>query len=263
MNVAREDRRREWPDVEPRQRRSEPWPEGKARQRRRGRWGEFRDAYPRIVTGTALGLLLFLLVDAALAVAAWRFSQQKATALKAMTSLEREQAEGLLAAEESRVALMMALVEQQAIQDRGLNLSVSVDEATMDLQREGAQLRHMKVVPGPEATVGAPADGVRLVAPRGKRQLVRVVDEAFVWSVPRWVFAHRGLPLPGEPERAVRGGLGRLALVLDDGTLIYSLPQSGLLSDRGYVMPGTLRAELADLEAIRESLLPGLPVYFH
>ena len=94
-------------------------------------------------------------------------------------------------------------------------------------------------------------------------KLVRVVDEAFVWSVPRWVFTHRGLPVPEAAARAVRGGLGPLALILDDGTLIYSQPAAGPLSDGAYVMPGTLRAELPDLQAIRESLTPGLPVYFH
>ncbi len=261
--AADERRGADWPAAEPRQRRTSPWPQGEERQRRRGRWGEFRDAYPRIVTGTALGLALFLLVDVGLAVAAWRFSQQKAAAHRAMTGLERQRAEALTAAQQDRMALVMALVHQQSIQDLGLNLSVSVDEGTMDLQREGAQLRRMKVVPGPEATVGSTADGVRLVPPRGKRQLVRVVDQEFVWSVPRWVFSRRGLPLPGEGERSVRGGLGRLALVLDDGTLIYSLPELGPLSDRAYVMPGTLRAELADLEAIRVNLTPGLPVYFH
>jgi hypothetical protein len=252
-----------WPDGEPRQRRAAPWPEDQERQRRRGRWSEFREGYPRIVTGTAIGLVLLLLIDVALAVAAWRFSQQKAAAHRSMTGLERERAGALVQAREDRMALMMALVAQQAIQDRGLNLSVSVEAGTMDLQREGAQLRRMKVALGPEASVGPQSDGVRLVPPRGKRQLVRLVDESFVWSVPRWVFAHRSLPLPGDAARAVPGGLGRLALILDDGTLIYSLPEAGPLSDRAYVMPGTVRAELADLEAIRENLTPGLPVYFH
>ena len=83
------------------------------------------------------------------------------------------------------------------------------------------------------------------------------------YDIPCWVFTHRGLPVPTSAARAVRGGLGPLALILDDGTLIYSLPAAGPLSDRAYVMPGTLRAELPDLLAIRESLTPGLPVYFH
>jgi hypothetical protein len=256
-------RNAEWPEGAARQRRDAPWPGDQPRQRRRGRWGEFRDAYPRIVTGAALGILVFLMVDVALAVTAWRFSRQTAAAQRAMTGLERQRADALLEAKQDRAALVAALIAQQSIQDHGLNLSVAVDEGTMDLQREGAQLRRMKVALGPEATVGAEADGVRLVPPRGKRQLVRVVDDAFVWSVPRWVFTHRGLPVPGAPERAVRGGLGPLALILDDGTLIYSLPAAGPLSERGYVMPGTLRAEWPDLQAIRDSLTPGLPVYFH
>jgi hypothetical protein len=262
--MSDDDRRSaEWPPDEARQRRGAPWPEDQPRQRRRGRWGEFRDAYPRIVTGAAIGIVLFLMVDVALAVTAWRFSRQTAAAQRAMTGLERERASALTEVQLDRAALTAALVAQQAIQDQGLNLSVSVDQGSMDLQREGAQLRRMKVTVGPEASLGPEAEGVRLVPPRGKRQLVRVVDEAFVWSVPRWVFAHRGLATPPGPERSVRGGLGALALILDDGTLIYSLPASGPLSERAYVMPGTVRAELPDLLAIRENLTPGLPVYFH
>lgn len=265
MSDQPRDKRRgaEWPDVGPRQRRERPWPPGHAGQRRRTRWGEFRDAYPRIVTGAVVALVVFFLVDVALGVVAWRFAREKAAAHRAMTGLERQRTEGLLTAEQDSLALMMALVRQQAMQDRGLNLSVSMQEGSMDLQREGAQLRRMKVVTGPEAIVGAVPEGVRLAPPRGKRQLVRVVDAEFVWSVPRWVYAHRGLPAPDEPERVVRGGLGRLALILDDGTVIYSLPAQGPLSVRTYVMPGAVRAEASDLEAIRASLHPGLPVYFH
>jgi hypothetical protein len=112
-------------------------------------------------------------------------------------------------------------------------------------------------------SVGGSADVVRLVPPRGRRQIVRVVDGAFVWTPPRWLYAHRGLPPPTASERSIAGGLGELALVLDDGTIIYTLPARGPLSDQGYVMPGTVRAGLLDLQAIRENLTPGLPVYFH
>src|SRR6185369_16955980 len=85
----------EWPQEEARQRRDVAWPAHQPRQRRRGRWGEFRDAYPRIVTGAAIGILLFLLVDVALAVAAWRFSRQTAAAQRAMTGLERQRVDAL------------------------------------------------------------------------------------------------------------------------------------------------------------------------
>ena len=243
---------------EPRQRRRFPWSSG-PRERRRTRWSEFRDAYPRIVTAMSLGIVLFLLVDVGLAVAAYRYSRERAAAERRMTGLERERSDALMASAEGRAELRLAMVGQQAMRDRGLNLSVSLDGGTMDLQREGAQLRHMKVAVGGEADMeGA---GARVVPPRGKRQLVRVVDDSYAWTAPRWLFRVRGLPEPA--DRHVAGGLGPLALVLDDGSVIYSPPPRGPLSDPSFVMPGAVRADFADLQAIRENLAPGLPVYFH
>lgn len=217
----------------------------------------------RLATRTVVALVVLALVDVALAVVAWRFAQRKGAAHAAIGGFERREPETFLPAEQGGLALMTALVQQQALRDRGVNLSVSMQHGIMDLQREGVRLRRMNVMPGPEATVDAGPRGVRITRPRGRRQLVRVVSEEFVWSVPYWVFAHRGLEAPEGAARDVRGGLGRLALILDDGTPIYSLPAQGPLSARGYVMPGALRAELSDLEAIRASLHPGLPVYFH
>jgi hypothetical protein len=61
----------------------------------------------------------------------------------------------------------------------------------------------------------------------------------------------------------VKGALGPIAVLLDDGTVVYSRPTEGPLADDAYVLPGGVRADAADLEAIRENLGPGLPVYFH
>ena len=206
--------------------------EGQPRQRRRGRWGEFRDAYPRIVTGASIGIVVFLMVDVALAVTAWRFSRQAAAAQRAMTGLERQRADALTEVKQDRAALMAALVAQQADPGAGPEpVGLGRGRHHGPAAGGGAAPPHEGAV-GPEATVGAAEDGVRLVPPRGKRQLVRVVDDSFVWSVPRWVFLHRGLDVPDDTRRALRGGLGPLALVLDDGTLIYSLPADGPLARR-------------------------------
>lgn len=255
-----ERRHADWSLAEPRQRRRFPWLGG-PRERRRTRWSEFRDAYPRIVTAMSLGIVLFLVLDAGMAVAAYRFSRQRAASVRSMTTLERERNDALLAGEEGRTALRQAMVGQQAVRDRGLNLSIALEDGTMVLQREGAQLRHMKVRLGPEAPVEGASEGVLMVAPRGKRQLVRVLDDSIAWTAPSWAYRQRGIPVPA--DRRVPGGLGRLALVLDDGTVIYSQPERGPLADGSYVMPGAVRAELSDLEAIRENLTPGMPVYFH
>lgn len=220
-----------------------------------------RRAARRLAASTVMAIVVLALVDVALGFVAWRFVQRRGTA-RASLEASREWPGSPPPAEPDRVALT-ALVRQQALSDRALNLSVSVQHGTMALQRKGAQLRRMKVVAGPAARVGAGPHELRIERPRGRRRLVRIVDEDFVWSAPAWVYRHRGLAAPGPSARDVPGGLGPLALVLDDGTLIYSLPRQGPLSSPGYVMPGALLADASDLQAIRATLTPGLPVYFH
>jgi hypothetical protein len=94
----------------------------------------------------------------------------------------------------------------------------------------------------------------------GKRSVARVVDGSYRWTVPEWVYLSRGWPVP--KERNVGGALGSLAIFLDSGAVLYSRPAAGPLADASYVLPGGVRAE-QDLEAIRESLQPGMAVYFH
>ena len=250
-----------WAESVPRQRRRWPWPAGRPRERRRTRWAEFRDAYPRIVTMMSLGLAALLLIDTALVVKRFQYRRENEAARRLMTGMEKQQADALVTEGVGRAALAMALVRGQSIKDRGLNLSVALDEGTMDLQREGAQLREMRVRIGPEHSVGRPPGERKITPPLGRRRVARVVDESFVWEVPEWVYTQRGQPVPG--DRNVRGALGELAVILDDGTCLYSLPGVGPLADPAYVLPGAVRAEAADLRAIRVNLEPGVPVYFH
>ena len=81
------------------------------------------------------------------------------------------------------------------------------------------------------------------------------------WAVPEWVYVDRGWPVPG--DRRIPGALGPLAIFLDSGAVLYSRPAVGPLSDVSYVLPGSVRAEAPDFEAIRENLQPGMAVYFH
>jgi hypothetical protein len=59
------------------------------------------------------------------------------------------------------------------------------------------------------------------------------------------------------------GALGPLAIILDSGAVLYSRPTVGPLNDAAYVLPGSVRVEVADFAALRESLAPGVSVYFH
>jgi len=253
-----ERRREEWSPDEPRQRREEAWPEGQVRQRRR--FSDFREAYPRIVTAMALGVLVLLAVDAALLYKRSEYRRESAAARGSMTALEKQRADALLESKEARAALMAALVQQQSVRESKLNLSVSLDEKSMALQQDGSELRTMQVEIGPELSVGQEPGAIKVTPPLGKRQVARVVDGSYVWQAPAWVYSSRGQGVPA--SRAIEGGLGEVAVLLDDGTPLYSRPREGPLADEGYVLPGAVRVDAADLRAIRENLGAGTPVYF-
>lgn len=243
------------------ERRRKPQAAGEARERRRPRWGEFREAYPRIVAAMAVGTAALLLLDGVLAYKRWQYGREIARLRARMTEVERRRADAIVESSQNRMQLMVALAKRDAVGERGLNLAVSGEKAAMYLQREGAQLREMPVKIGPEALVGSPPDEVRLAPPLGKRVVVRVVDAAYAWEVPAWVWTQRGQAPPR--NRAVPGALGPVALLLDGGAVIYSRPAEGPLADDAYVLPGGVRVEPGDLEAIRENLTAGMPVYFY
>ena len=138
---------------------------------------------------------------------------------------------------------------------------MDTENGLLYLERQGARLREMRVRLGPEATVGTPPDAVVLAPPLGKRSVARVVDGSYRWTVPEWVYTDRRWPMPG--DRRIAGALGPLAILLDSGAVLYSRPAAGPLSDVSYILPGSVRAEAPDFEAIREILQPGMAVYFH
>lgn len=229
--------------------------------RRRSRWGEFRDAYPRIVAGLAVLLAVFVVVDAFLAYKWFTYNRETRGLRAAMSRLEGDRADTLLAAGENQVAMLMEVARLQASGEPALNLAISLDDKRMYLQREGARLRDMPVEVAPETRVGDAAAGVVLAAPRGKRAVVRILRQGDAYELPAWAWSARGLAVPA--QRAVPGALGPIALVLSGGTVVYSTPAPAPLDAADYILPGSVRARAADLEAILENVRPGMPVYFH
>jgi hypothetical protein len=209
----------------------------------------------------AVGLVALVAVDGVLAFKRWQYGRESARLRAQMTDVERRRTDAIVESKENRTQLMVALARRDAVGEAGLNLAVSADKSAMYLQREGAQLREMPVKIGAEATVGTPPDEVRLAPPLGKRVVVRVVDSSYAWQVPAWVWTQRKQTPP--PDRRIEGALGAVAILLDGGAVIYSRPATGPLADEAYVLPGAVRAEAADLEAIRENLTAGMPAYFY
>ncbi len=228
--------------------------------RRRATWREFRRSYPGIIATATVAVLIFLAADAWLVARYLRYRREIAELRASMSQVERNRTDELLAQNENRLRVMVELFKRQANLDQTLHLSVSLDSGVMYLAREGALLREMPITVGPEKRVGVPPDTVHIAAPRGKRTVERILGDNDAWSIPRWVFTDRGL-VPGDSVLA--GALGPAAIILDGGTVIYSLPSVGPLNDSSYVLPGAIRARASDLRAIAPNLHPGVAVYFY
>lgn len=228
--------------------------------RRRKGWRDFRRQYPGFIATMAIALVAMLAIDGWLVYKRLAYSAEIGRLRESMSGSERERADVLVASEENKVRLALALARRQARLDERMHLSIPVDSARMYLERDGAILREIAVEVGPERRVGTSPDTVRIPVPRGERTVREILQDG-AWTVPEWVYVDRGLQ--PEEERSIRGALGPVALVLDGGAVIYSAPSIGPLADSAYIMPGAVRASAADLRAILPNLQQGMKVYFH
>lgn len=208
-----------------------------------------------------LALVLLLAIDGWLVYKRVRYEREIERLRAGMTAVERRKADAEIASNERRLQVMVELARRQALGDKDLHLSVAVDSGVMHLAREGAVLRNMPARVGPEKWVGTAPDTVKMVAPRGTRTVEKVLDGSAGWEVPAWVYADRGVPVPA--DRTLRGALGPAAVLLNGGTVIYTMPTVGPLNDSSYVMPGSIRVRTEDLQAVVPNLKPGMTVYFY
>jgi hypothetical protein len=228
--------------------------------RRRVGWREFRHSYPGIVATMTIAMVMLLAADGWLLRKHLRYRRETAQLRGSMTEVERNRTDAVLAQSENRLKIMIEMFKRQAKVDATLHLSVSVDSGVMYLERDGALLRAMPVTIGADRRVGAGADTVHIAAPRGKRLVERLLEESTVSELPSWVYGDRGIP---QGETRLKGALGPAAIMLDGGTVIYSLPSVGPLNDSSYVLPGAIRARASDLKAIAPNLKAGVAVYFY
>ena len=210
-----------------------------------------------------IALVVMLGVDGWLVYKRVRYEHETARLRSGMSGVERRRADVLVASNQDRFRVMLELIRRQALGDKDLHLAVSVDSGVMHLAREGAQLRDMRVDVGPEEWVHVGPDTVKMAAPRGTRTIERILGADDAWEVPQWVYTDRGLPIPDDGGRDLKGALGVGAIVLNGGSVIYARPDSGPLADSAYVLPGSVRVRAADLRAIAPNLKPGMSVYFY
>jgi hypothetical protein len=208
----------------------------------------------------ALVIAVLVLVILVLLCKRIEYGRDLALLRASMNQAEVQRVDAIEAAENNLVAITVELARREALGAREMHLVVDSGKSLMYLEREGAVLREMQVRLGQEATVGARPDVVCLAPPRGKRFVERVVDGSYRWAVPECAFVQRVQPVPG--DGVIPGALGPLAIILNGGAVIYSQPATGPLSDANYVLSGSVRADAADIEAIKANLQPGMAVYF-
>lgn len=146
-----------------------------------------------------------------------------------MTAVERERADYVFAANKDKVRVMYALIQRQAAGDRALHSSVAVDRGEMYLETDGVRLREMPIVVGPEQLIGSPSRQVPVATPRGQRTVT---------------------------------GIGKSAVTLNGGTMIYADSGQNDLTGSAVSSPGNVRIRDSDLQAIIPNVKPGMTVYF-
>ena len=223
-------------------------------------WGVWFRRHKLLVSSVVALVLLVGALNVGILLRRQRYAEEIERLRASMSQLERARSDQIVAQEQNKLRLAVALIRRQAKLEGELHLSVALDSGAMFLEREGALLREMPVQVGSERRVGLPPDTVRLAAPRGVRTVAHVIDDTTAWEVPAWVYVDRGMEAP--PQRRLAGALGT-AVILDGGAIIYAQPTSGPLADSTYVLPGAIRARAEDLRAIKPNLAPGMRVYLY
>ena len=222
---------------------------------------DFRRKYPAFTAAVADIIVGLLAIDGWVLYKRVAYEKEVARLRAGMSDFERRRSDAVTNTTEKRLAMMMELLRRQAKIDKEIHLAVAVDSSKMYLERDGALLREMGVEVAPGKRLGSGKDTLHMAAPRGTRTVERILGPTDAWEVPPWVYVDRGVPAPA--TQSLVGALGPVAVVLNGGTVIYSLPSVGPLNDSSYVLPGSIRVSAEDLRAVTPDLQRGTVVYFY
>lgn len=198
--------------------------------RRRVRWRDFRREYPGFVFALLLALLAMLALDGFLLYKRRAYTAEVDRLREAMTDTERQRADAIIQAERDKARIALELVKRQARLEMTLHLAVAIDSGRIYLEREGAALRDMAALFGPETGITPGTDSLPVVIPRGQRTVARV-----------------------ETNR----------IVLDGGSVIEAAHTDVASADTTSIPAGNVRIGLTDMKAIMPNLTPGMRVYFY
>lgn len=206
-------------------------PQGERKHdRRRGGWRDFRRAYPGFVFTLLIGLAVIVALDIFLVLKRRSYEDEVARLRANMTETERAKTDAIVTQEQNKARIALALAKRQAKIEKSLHLSVAVDSGKIYLERDGAVLREMAAMFGPDAKVSNGADSIPVVVPRGQRSVAKFSDDG---------------------------------ITLEGGTVIAPSDANPLASDKNPIPAGGVRISRGDLKAILPNLSPGMRVYFY
>lgn len=203
---------------------------GREGDRRRAGWRDFRRAYPGFVFTLIIGLIAILSLDTYLVHKRRVYTAEVSSLRGAMTDAERAKIDAIVAAENDKARIALELAKRQAKMEKALHLAVSLDSGRIYLEREGAVLREMAALFGPEKGVTPGSDSVPVVIPRGEVNVARIEDNR---------------------------------IVLEGGNAIEVAQANVASADTSPIPPGNVRIGRIDMEAIKPNLTPGMRVYFY
>lgn len=203
---------------------------GREGDRRRGRWRDFRLAYPGFVFTLILALLAILTLDGFLVYKRRAYTEEVTRLRGAMTDAERAKTDAIVRAEHDKARIALELAKRQAKLEKTLHLSIALDSGRIYLEREGAILREMAALFGPETGTTPGSDSLPAVIPRGQQTVARL-----------------------ESNR----------IVLEGGNAIEAATTDVASADTTPIPPGNVRIGLTDMKAIQPNLTRGMRVYFY
>lgn len=203
---------------------------GREGDRRRATWRDFRQAYPGFVFTLILALLAILTLDGFLVYKRRAYTAEVDRLRGAMTDAERVKTDAIIQAEQDQARIALALARRQAKMEKTLHLAVALDSGRIYLEREGAVLREMAALFGPETGVTTGSDSVPVVIPRGQRTVARLDDNR---------------------------------IVLEGGNAIEAAGTDVASADTTPIPAGNVRIGFTDMKAIMPNLTRGMRVYFY
>ncbi|GFO56934.1 hypothetical protein GMSM_39410 [Geomonas sp. Red276] len=217
-------------------------------------WHHLHENYPRRTVLYTVAIALFLLADLILIAKHLQYLREQPKLLASMDQADLLRVESMEQAERNLAERRMLLGRREAVLARGPHLSIDCSRGVMYLQHDRAVLREMPVRLGSALTAATP-DGSLLVPLRRSRRILAggiVTVAAPAAPLPNGATGPEGAAASADP----------LPVLLEGGVAIYPMPEDGSLSG-GQYPPNAIQVARSDLEAIRETLHPGMRVYFY